>query len=112
MKEHTSLDSLSHYARLMGFGKVHIRFDHATGLVAIIAIHSLKLGPAIGGCRLLAYPSTDAALEDALRLAQMMSLKAAINGMPHGGAKSVILKPEIIRDRRAFFHAAVPVLQR
>ncbi len=105
MKERTALDGLFRYADFMRFGEVHIRFDHATGLVAIIAIHSLKLGPAIGGCRLISYPSTDAALEDALRLAHMMSFKAAINHMPHGGAKAVLIRPKIITDRRAYFHA-------
>jgi len=56
----------------------HMKFDHATGLRAIVAIHNLNRGPAIGGCRLVRYATTDDALEDALRLAQMMSYKAAI----------------------------------
>ncbi len=96
-------ESLSRYAEMLGFGEVHIKYDHATGLRAIIAIHNLNLGPAIGGCRFIHYDSIDSALEDVLRLASMMSYKAAISRLPHGGAKSVILKPKIIKNREAYF---------
>ena len=42
-------------------------FEHpASGLKAIIAIHSTALGPAAGGCRRWAYASDDLALTDAL----------------------------------------------
>lgn len=100
---HTALDGLFRYADVLNFGEIHVKFDHATGLKAIIAIHSLKCGPAIGGCRLIHYPNTDTALEDALRLASMMSFKAAISNLPHGGAKAVLIKPKIIKDRKAYF---------
>ena len=102
---HTGLDRLFRYAELLNFGDVHIKFDPATGLRAIVAIHSLKRGPAIGGCRILHYKSTDDAMEDALRLAYMMSYKAAINNLNHGGAKAVLIKPKVIRDRDAYFEA-------
>ncbi|MGI9261220.1 MAG: Glu/Leu/Phe/Val dehydrogenase dimerization domain-containing protein, partial [Woeseiaceae bacterium] len=49
--------------------------DPATGLKAIIAIHSTALGPAAGGTRLWSYASDDEALHDVLRLAQGMSYK-------------------------------------
>ena len=42
---------------------------------------------------------------DALRLAYMMTLKAAISDLPHGGAKSVIIAPKKAPDREALFHA-------
>jgi leucine dehydrogenase len=100
---HTSLDGLFRYADVLHFGEVHVKFDHATGLKAIVAIHNLKCGPAIGGCRLIQYPNTDMALEDALRLASMMSFKAAISNLPHGGAKAVLIKPKIIKDRKIYF---------
>ena len=61
-RKHTGLDKLFRYAELLNFGDVHIKFDHATGLQAIVAIHNLKRGPAIGGCRLIHYPSSDRAL--------------------------------------------------
>lgn len=66
--------------------------DAATGLKAIIAIHSTALGPAAGGCRLWHYESDDAALHDVLRLSQGMSYKNAMAGLDFGGGKAVILK--------------------
>jgi leucine dehydrogenase len=67
------------------------RHDAASGLAAIIAIHSTALGPAAGGCRHWVYPDSTAALEDALRLAQGMTFKNALADIPFGGGKSVIL---------------------
>lgn len=100
---HTGLDRLFRYAEFLDFGEVHVKFDPDTGLRAIVAIHNLKRGPAIGGCRLVRYQSVDDAWEDALRLAYMMSYKAAVNNLNHGGAKSVLIKPKVIKDREAFF---------
>ena len=62
-----------------------------TGLKAIIAIHSTKLGPAAGGCRMHPYESEQAALTDALRLSQGMSFKNSVAGLPLGGGKCVII---------------------
>lgn len=103
--KHTDLDRLFRYAEFLNFGEVHFKFDQATGLRAIVAVHSLKNGPAIGGCRLVHYPSVDKALEDAMRLGQMMSYKAALSKLPHGGAKAVLIKPKVIKDREAYFEA-------
>lgn len=102
---HTSIDRIFRYAELLNYGEVHVKFDHATGLRAIVAIHNLKRGPAIGGCRLIHYQTTDEALQDALRLGQMMSLKAAISNLPHGGAKAVLIKPKNMKDRKAYLEA-------
>jgi leucine dehydrogenase len=102
---HTDLDRLCRYAEILNFGDVHIKFDPETGLRAIIAIHNLNRGPAIGGCRLVPYATTNDALEDALRLACMMSYKAAINDLAHGGAKSVLMLPKVMKDREAYFEA-------
>ncbi len=99
--EHASYDSLMRYARFLGYGDVHIKFDAKTGLHAIVAIHNLNRGPAIGGCRFIHYNSMNKAMEDALRLGYMMSYKAAIADLPHGGGKSVIIKPKVIKDRTA-----------
>jgi leucine dehydrogenase len=68
-------------------------YDAATGLRAVIAVHSSARGPAMGGCRLWRYPDPAAALADALRLSEGMSLKNAMAGLPLGGGKSVILGP-------------------
>jgi len=65
--------------------------DSGSGLSAIIAIHSTRLGPALGGCRMWSYTSFDVALSDVLRLSKAMTYKAAIAGLALGGGKSVIL---------------------
>lgn len=69
---------------------VHVFHDAASGLRAIIAIHSTHLGPAAGGCRMWNYENGDAALTDALRLSQGMSYKNAMAGLELGGGKAVI----------------------
>ncbi len=66
--------------------------DAATGLQAVIAIHSTHLGPAAGGCRWWTYADDAAALTDALRLSRGMSYKNAMAGLPMGGGKAVVLK--------------------
>ncbi len=68
--------------------------DTASGLSAIIAVHSTALGPSAGGTRFWQYANSDAAITDALRLSRAMSLKNAMAGIPHGGGKGVILRPE------------------
>ncbi|MFS3129794.1 Glu/Leu/Phe/Val family dehydrogenase [Nocardioides sp. Bht2] len=65
--------------------------DEASGLRAIIAIHSTALGPALGGTRFHAYPDTATALADALDLARGMTYKAALAGLDLGGGKAVII---------------------
>lgn len=104
-QKHHSLEALMRYARRLGFGEIHQKTDAASGLHAIVAIHSTKLGPAIGGSRLYEYASTGQALKDVLRLSYMMTLKAAISNLPHGGAKAVIIKPKVIKDRRKLIEA-------
>ena len=70
---------------------VHFVTDRATGLKAIIAVHSTHLGPGAGGTRFWHYPDRGDALADALRLSRGMSYKNAMAGLPLGGGKSVIL---------------------
>jgi leucine dehydrogenase len=65
--------------------------DKATGLKAIISIHSTALGPACGGARMYPYAGADDALTDVLRLSRGMSYKNAIADLPLGGGKAVIL---------------------
>ena len=75
------------------FGHEEVAFfnNEKAGLKCIIAIHSTKLGPALGGCRLWPYQSEDDALFDVLRLSRGMSFKNAAAGMPIGGGKGVII---------------------
>jgi len=88
-----------------GLTDLHFGLDPATGLKAIIAIHSTARGPAIGGCRFIHYNREQDAITDALRLARGMSYKAALAGLPHGGGKAVIIHPEGPFDRTALMHA-------
>ncbi|HYY77892.1 MAG TPA: Glu/Leu/Phe/Val dehydrogenase dimerization domain-containing protein [Actinomycetes bacterium] len=78
---------------LMGgeYEQVVYNHDPASGLKAIIAIHSTALGPALGGTRFYPYASEEDGLRDVLRLARGMSYKAAVAGLNLGGGKSVII---------------------
>jgi leucine dehydrogenase len=70
---------------------VHFVSDRASGLQAIIAVHSTHLGPGAGGVRFWRYGTTSEAVADALRLSRGMSFKNAMAGLPLGGGKAVIL---------------------
>lgn len=65
--------------------------DPATGLRAVVAIHSTALGPALGGTRFYPYASTADAVRDVLALSRGMSYKAALAGLDLGGGKAVII---------------------
>ncbi|MGE4164018.1 MAG: Glu/Leu/Phe/Val dehydrogenase [Vicinamibacterales bacterium] len=70
---------------------VHAITNRRSGLRGFIAVHSTRLGPALGGTRLWCYPHPAAALEDVLRLSRGMTAKAALAGLPLGGGKAVLL---------------------
>ena len=75
---------------------VHIH-RHVLGLKAIVVIDSTAAGPAIGGTRM----APDVSVEECVRLARAMTLKNAAAGLPHGGAKSVIVgDPGMATDRK------------
>jgi leucine dehydrogenase len=71
---------------------VHFFDDRASGLRAVIAIHSTHLGPSSGGVRFWSYAQDEDAVADALRLSRAMSYKNAMAGLPVGGGKGVILR--------------------
>lgn len=73
---------------------VHFVTDKASGLKAVIAIHSTHLGPAAGGVRFWHYAQTGDAVADVLRLSRGMSFKNAMAGLALGGGKAVILADE------------------
>ena len=75
--------------------------DDRVGLRAAIAIDDTTLGPGLGGVRCVSYPTDQAAITEAQRLAAAMTLKNASAGLPYGGAKSVILAPGPHVDRHA-----------
>ncbi|MFI2377835.1 Leu/Phe/Val dehydrogenase [Streptomyces sp. NPDC018964] len=82
-----------------GHEQVVLCQDRATGLKAVIAIHSTALGPALGGTRFYPYASEEEAVADALNLARGMSYKNAMAGLDHGGGKAVIIgDPERIKS--------------
>lgn len=74
-----------------GHERVLFAYDAETGLKAVIAIHSTRLGPAAGGCRMWPYATEEEALADALRLSRGMTYKNAVAGLDLGGGKSVIV---------------------
>ncbi|MFJ2174614.1 Leu/Phe/Val dehydrogenase [Streptomyces sp. NPDC087851] len=82
-----------------GHEQVVLCQDRASGLKAVIAIHSTALGPALGGTRFHPYASEEEAVADALNLSRGMSYKNALAGLDHGGGKAVIIgDPEQIKS--------------
>ena len=79
--------------------------DRASGLRAIVAIHRVRNGRAVGGCRARDFASDDEALTDVLRLSRGMTYKTALAGLPYGGAKAVILGRPTPEGLRAFGRA-------
>ncbi|MFE9851121.1 Leu/Phe/Val dehydrogenase [Streptomyces sp. NPDC005576] len=81
-----------------GHEQVVICQDRATGLKAVIALHSTALGPALGGTRFHAYATEADAVADALNLARGMSYKNAMAGLDHGGGKAVVIgDPDLVK---------------
>jgi valine dehydrogenase (NAD+) len=81
------------YAAVWDAGHEQVVFCHhpPSGLRAVIALYSTALGPGLGGTRFHPYPSTAAAVDDALALAKAMAYKNALAGLDHGGGKGVII---------------------
>ena len=66
------------------------RRGERSGMRLAIAVHSTVLGPALGGCRMWHYERPEDGIEDAMRLAHAMTMKAAAAGLALGGGKGVI----------------------
>lgn len=94
-----------------GHEQVNFFHDAATGLRAIVAVHSTALGPGIGGVRIRDYGDDAEALTDVLRLSEAMSYKAACAGLNYGGAKAVVMGP-FPGDRAAGMHALAGFVER
>lgn len=77
-----------------------------SNLVGFIAIHreNPKM-PSFGATRVWNYDSEVDALKDALRLSKLMSYKAALAGLPCGGAKGVIMKPGFFQSRKKLLYS-------
>jgi leucine dehydrogenase len=79
--------------------------DLTAELHGFIVVHSTHLGPAVGGCRFWDYASENESMTDAVRLAEGMSYKNALAGLPFGGGKAVIRRPGSSFDRAELFRA-------
>ncbi len=84
---------------------LHYFHDAATGLKAIVAIHSTALGPGAGGTRRWVYLNDADALTDVLRLSRGMSYKNAVAGLKFGGGKAVILASDAAPKSAELFRA-------
>jgi len=100
-----TIDDIFQKADTRPFSSLHFGHDPTTQLQAIVAIHSSLLGPALGGCRFMRYPTTNDAIVDVLNLARGMTYKAAFNKVPFGGGKAVVLMPPGNYDRRALMES-------
>jgi leucine dehydrogenase len=67
-----------------------IRRGRRSGVYTVVAVHSTRLGPALGGCRMWRYADSADGARDALRLSRAMTYKAAAACVPLGGGKGVI----------------------
>ena len=85
------MDLRQELIEVSGYEKVMKFTEKDSGLIAIVALHSTKLGPGIGGTRIYPYDSFDKALTDVLRLSKGMTYKAGIAQVGVGGSKSVII---------------------
>ncbi|MEX0691539.1 MAG: Glu/Leu/Phe/Val dehydrogenase dimerization domain-containing protein [Gemmatimonadales bacterium] len=92
---------------------VVVRRDQPTGTWIFIAIHSLTLGPAMGGCRMKTYPTPTDGLQDALRLAEGMTYKWASIDFQLGGGKSVLAVPRPLEgaEREGLFERYGDILE-
>jgi len=75
---------------------VHVR-NPGLDLRGILVVDNVAAGPAIGGLRM----APDVGLAECVRLARAMTLKNALAGLPHGGAKSILVgDPKMAPNRK------------
>ena len=89
----------------MGHEEIVLCSDPSCGYRGIIAVHSTRLGPALGGTRFWTYESDEEAIVDALRLSRGMTYKNAVAGLRLGGGKSIIIGDNKTKDREGLFRA-------
>jgi leucine dehydrogenase len=89
----------------MGHEEIVMCSDPSVGYKGILAVHSTKLGPALGGTRYWQYASDEEAITDALRLSRGMTYKNAVAGLHLGGGKSIIIGDNKTKDREKIFRA-------
>jgi leucine dehydrogenase len=89
----------------MGHEEIVMCSDPSCGYRGILAVHSTKLGPALGGTRFWQYATDEEAITDALRLSRGMTYKNAVAGLQLGGGKSIIIGDNKTKDREQIFRA-------
>jgi leucine dehydrogenase len=89
----------------MGHEEIVMCSDPSVGYKGILAVHSTKLGPALGGTRFWQYATDEEAITDALRLSRGMTYKNAVAGLHLGGGKSIIIGDNKTKDREKIFRA-------
>src|SRR2546423_2589109 len=89
----------------MGHEDVVMCSGRSIGYRGILAVHSTKLGPALGGTRFWQYGTDEEAIIDALRLSRGMTYKNAVAGLKLGGGKSIIIGDTKTTDREKLFRA-------
>ena len=77
-----------------GFEDVVVHRGPRSGATVVVAVHSTRLGPALGGARMWNYETPGDGVADAMRLARAMTFKAAAAGLDLGGGKGVICAPQ------------------
>lgn len=75
------------YGDELGPAKIIHIHEPSVNLKAVLVVDNVAAGPAIGGVRL----GLDVTTEECVRLARAMTLKNAAAGLPHGGAKVVLV---------------------
>ena len=95
--------NIFNYMRKYGHENLFLCQDEKADFMAVIAIHSTVLGPAMGGTRVWNYESELDAIEDALRLSRGMTYKYSAAGMNYGGAKAVVMTDPKRKDREILF---------
>ena len=78
---------LDKYADQYGPEKIVYVYEPRCNLRGIVVIHNTAIGPAIGGVRMMPNVST----HEVYRLAEAMTWKNSLAGIPHGGGKSGII---------------------
>src|ERR687896_1822491 len=92
--------------------QIVVRQDADTGLRFVVAVHSTRLGPALGGMRLKRYPGgLREALDDVMGLARTMTLKASAAGLDLGGGKAVMIDDGRAEMRRARLEGAARTIE-
>lgn len=95
-----------------GHEEILILQDRASCLRGVLAVHDSRVGPALAATRVHPAASLDAALDEALRLAEAVGREAAMAGMARGGAAAVFIGQGAAEKSRPFLAAYGRVLDR